>query len=212
MLRFPICGIVVTVLAVMLSVASQAAEPPRTIAVGEWSKPVADSHQYALRGRLVLCETVRDDRRLVAVYVELQGANESLGRKSQLFCDFGKTDFRPEYKGGLECELRDKDKRLVESAPFAFSGAVPKSEWVSLPSDATIRLRTSPFGISRAKARAICPHLGKLWVIGDDDLNEYFLSGTFVIDPGGNRIPPGKDSVWHGTIVLPAVKIVNQRP
>jgi hypothetical protein len=192
--------------------AQQAAEWPKIIAAGEWSKPVADSRGYAVRGRLVLAEkSVSRDRRQVVVYVELQDASEAVGGSMRLFCEFGKTDFRPEYKRGLQCELQDKDKRPVKSTPFPFSGAVPKSEWVTLPSDATFRLRASPFGIHRAKALAIAPDLGKLWVIADDDPNEYYLSGTFTVDPATDRIPPGKEHVWRGTIVLPAVRVVNQR-
>jgi hypothetical protein len=195
-----------------LSAPGPTAEGPKVLAAGAWSKPVADSRGCALRGRLVLCEKrVGDDRREVAVYVELQDAGEAVGRSVRLFCDLGRTDFRPGYKGGLECELRDKDDQPVRPTPFPFSGAVPKSEWVTLPSDTTIRLRASPFGIHRAGARAVSPHLGKLWVIGDDDTNEYFLSGTFTADPAEDRIPPGEDHVWRGTIVLPAVRITNQR-
>jgi len=108
--------------------ASQAADPPKVFADGEWSKPVADTRGFAVRGRLVLCEKrVSDDRREVAVYVELQDANDSVGSSMRIFCDMGKTDFRPEYKGGLQCELQDKDKKSVKSTPFPFSGAVPKS-------------------------------------------------------------------------------------
>jgi hypothetical protein len=160
----------------------------------------------------VLCEKpAKDELREAAVYVELQDAREAVGGSMLLFCDFAKKDFRPEYKGGLQCELRDKDKRPVKSKPFAFGGAVPESHWVTLPSDATIRLRASPFGIRRAKALAIAPDLGNLWVIDDDDPNEYFLSGTFTVDPVADRIPPGKDHVWRGKIVLPAMRIVNLR-
>jgi hypothetical protein len=191
----------------------RAEEGPRVIAAGPWSKAVADSRGSALRGRLMLCEKSagKDRRGEVAVYVELQDASEAVGGSLQLFCDLGKTDFRPENKGGLQCELRDKDKQPVRSTDFPFSGAVPQSQWVTLPSDGTIRLRTSPFGIQRDKGLAICPDLGKLWVIGDDDQNEYFLSGTFTIDPAEERVPPHKEHVWRGTIVLPAMRIVNQR-
>jgi hypothetical protein len=190
----------------------QAAEPPRLIAAGDWSKPVPDQRGFAVRGRLVLCErVVSDDRREVAVYVELQDASDAVGGSVRLFCDFGRTDFRPEYKGGLHCELRGKDNRPVPPTPLPFSGAVPASEWVALPSDATIRLRASPFGIHRPKAMAISPDINSLWVIGDGDPKEYFLSGTFTVDPDAGRIPPGGEHVWRGTIALPAVRIVNRR-
>jgi hypothetical protein len=190
----------------------QAGDPPTVIATGDWSKPVADSRGRPVRGRLVLCaKPVSDERREVAVYVELQDASDSIGETVQLFCDLGRTDFRPEYKGGLRCELRDKDKRPVKSTSFPFSGAVPQSEWVTLPSHATIRLRASPFGIHRPGRTAIAPDANTLWVIGDDDENEYFLSGTFTVDPAAERKPPGAGHVWRGTIDFPAVRIVNQR-
>lgn len=189
----------------------QAADGPRVIAEGDWSKPVVDNRGYAVRGRLVLCEKrINADRREAAVYVELQDACDFISRGMQIFCDLGKTDFRPEYKGGLQCELRDKDKQLIQSQGYPFGGAVPLSEWVRLPADATIRLRATPFGIHRAKALAISPQLNQLWVIGDDDANEYFLSGTFTVDPAAERNSSGEEHVWHGTIVLPAMRVVNQ--
>lgn len=205
-------GILAGLILATLGGSGRTAELPKVIAAGEWSKPVSDSRGRAVRGRLVLCQkVVSAERREVAVYVELQDARESVGGSLRLFCDFGRTDFRPEYKGGLRCELRDKDRRPVKSAPFPFSGAVPASEWVTLPSDATIRLRASPFSIHRPKAMAISPDVGSLWVISDDDSDEYFLSGTFTVDPAADRIPRGENPVWRGTIALPAVRIVNRR-
>jgi hypothetical protein len=188
---------------------AQADDAPRVIASGEWSKPVADSRGYALRGRLVICEQQRGDRRETPVYVELQDACEFIGQSMRLYCDMGKHDFRPEYKGGLNCELRDKDDKPVEPTSFPFGGATPISQWVTLPKDATIRLRATPFGISRDKALSICPHLGKLWVIADDDPNDYSLSGTFTIDPAEALTPAdlGNDHIWRGTLELPAVKL-----
>jgi hypothetical protein len=154
------------------------------------------------------------------VYVELQDISASVGRSMRLFCNLGDANFRPEHKRGLQCELLDKDGHPVPSAAFAFSGGIPRSEWVTLPSDATVRLRCSPFGVYRTDALAISPHLGKLWVIADDDPREYFLSGSFTVDPAGHLLPPGKGSeiapadvehVWRGTIVLPAVRIASAR-
>src|SRR5713226_3256814 len=97
---------------------------PKQIAAGDWSKPVADTRGFAVRGRLVLYEKrLSDDRREVTVYVELQDATESVGRSMRLYCEMAKTDFRPEYKGGLQCELQDKNKKSVKTTPFPFSGA-----------------------------------------------------------------------------------------
>ncbi len=202
-----------SLLAVCVCVASlceigQAADPVKILAAGEWSKPVADNRGYALRGRLVLGEKPpRDELREVVVYVELQEASDFIGNSLRIYCEMGKHDFRPEYKPGLQCELRDKDQRPVQSTGFPFGGAVPKSEWVTLPKDGTIRVRATPFGIRRAGAWSICPHLNSLWVIGDDDSNEYFLSGTFTVDPDKDQIPAGEERhVWreHDRLAAPA--------
>jgi hypothetical protein len=189
------------------------AAEPKVIAEGKWSKPVSDGRGYAVRGRLVLCEKrIGDERREFAVYVELQDACEFIGAGMQIYCDFAKTDFRPEYKGGLQCEMHDKDKKPVKATGYPFGGSVPKSQWIRLPTDATIRLRATPFGLHRPKAMAISPELNKLWVINDDDPKEYFLSGTFTADPAETQKPSGDEHVWRGTIVLPAMRIVNKRP
>ena len=121
-------GVLAGIIIWALGGSGQAADPPKVIAEGDWSKPVADTRAFAVRGRLVLCEKPRsDNRREVAVYVELQDARESIGNSMRIFCDMGKTDFRPEYKGGLQCELQDKDKKPVKSTSYPFGGAVPAS-------------------------------------------------------------------------------------
>ena len=199
--------------AVSLGNLGEAADAVKIIATGEWSKPVADSRGYALRGRLVLGEKPpRDELREVVVYVELQDASDFVGNSMRVFCEMGKTDFRPEYNRGLKCEMHDKEKRRIEGSGFPFGGAVPKSEWISLPVDATIRMRATPFGIRRAGALAISPHLNSQWIIGDDDPNEYFLSGEFTVNPGEDQKPPSDEHIWRGTIVLPAMRIVNKKP
>jgi hypothetical protein len=199
-------------LAVCLGGFCQAADAPKIVAVGEWSKPVTDDRGYTVRGRLMLCEKMLTKNRPdLAVYVELQDATESIGRSLRLFCDLGKNDFRPEYQGGLQCELRDKAGKTVMPAPFAFSGAVPRSQWVTVPSDGTIRLRASPFGIYRPGSRTICPHPGVVWLIGNDDPAEFELSGTFVINPSDAGTPEDDEHVWRGTIELPTVRIASPR-
>jgi hypothetical protein len=59
---------------------------------------------------------------------------------------------------------------------------------------------------------AISPELGKLWVIKDDDPNEYFLSSTFTIAPAEDGIEKDGGHIWRGVINLPAVRIKNKRP
>jgi hypothetical protein len=184
---------------------------------------VADKDGSAVRGRLVLCERAavvggqdgapRENRRAVAVYLELQDASEAVGRPMQIFCDFGRTDFRPEYKGGLHCTLRDAGKREVRSEPIAFGGGVPASEWIGLPPDATIRLRSTPFGIHGKDAIVIMPTLDNKWTIAEKDPKEYFLSGTFTAEPDEKAAAGAGDGhIWRGTLDLPAVRIVANKP
>ena len=190
---------------------ANAADGPKVIAAGEWSKAVTDHRGYAVRGRLVLCEkVVAEDRREVAVYVELQDACDFIGESMRVFCDLGRHDFRPEYKGGLRCQMHDKAKNEIPGEGFPFGGAIPKSQWITLPTDGTIRLRTTPFGIHRPGALAVCPELNKMWVIQDDDPGEYFLSGTFTVEPAKDQIPEGDGHVWRGTLELPPMKIVSR--
>ena len=183
----------------------------KILAAGEWSTPVADARGYAVRGRLVLCtKQVNPDRREVAVYVELQGAHDFIGNDLRLFCDLGRTDFRPEYKGGLHCTMRDKDGQEIPATGYPFSGAMPRSQWLTLPVAATLRLRASPFGIHRPGALAISPQANQLWVINANDPRAYFLSGTFTVDPAQDPSPIGNEHVWRGTLILPPARIVNR--
>ena len=181
------------------------------VAAGAWSKPVTDNEGFSLRGRLVLYEKrLSPERRDTVVYVELQDASEGASRPVQLFADLGRNDFRPEYKPGLHCTLLDKDRKPVKTEIFPFGGAVPRSQWVVLPSDSMLRLRASPWGVWRPNARAICPHLGALWVIPNDDLREYTLAGTFAAEVPKDRKPITDDHVWSGTLELPPARIANE--
>ena len=98
----------------------------------------------------------------------------------------------------------------ASASGFPFSGAVPGSQWIVLPSQATIRLRCSPFGIHRPGAIALCPDAAHLWTIPDNDNKTYFFSGTFTIDPPSNPPALGGEQVWKGSIELPAVRIIKQ--
>src|SRR4029453_9411294 len=119
-------------------------------------------------------------------------------------------DFRPEYKQGLQCQMRDKAGNEIPGEGFPFGGAIPQSEWITLPTDASIRLRTTPFGLHRPGAIMVCAEGTKAWTIPDDDSGETFLSGPSTADPTKEQVTDGEGHVWRGAIVLPPMKIVSR--
>ena len=207
-----------TLLFLLLFAAMQscfAAPDINVIAVSDWSEPVADSRGYALRGRLLISCKERD----TAVYVELQDASGHVGGSMAVYFDGEHGhDFRPEYKGGLNCELRDAEGKIVPQSPFAFSGACPNSCWIMMPSDSTVRLRANCFGIGRPKGDGLAISVpGKYWVIPAGDTRDYFLSGSFTVIPPKERVSfpdfTGLDvQVWRGTLTFPKMKISVKKP
>jgi hypothetical protein len=197
--------------AVLLAPTAHTAPVPRVLAEGAWSKAVADSRGYALRGRLVVTETQKaPDSREAAVFVELQDASDFVGSTMRVYSDFRIPPPGPAGGAGLKCELLDRNKKPVASEPVPFGGGVPAPQWVNLPSQATIRLRASPFGIHRPGAMVLCPQLGSYWTLRDDDPHEYFLSATLTVE--GPAPPEGAaEHVWRGTIVLPSLRVRNGR-
>jgi hypothetical protein len=213
-----LCLISAVILLLVLSHSSLAIEPPKVVAAGEWSKAVTDADGYALRARLVLCERdvmvggradfPRQLQHEMITYLELQDAGERVGKSMRIFCDLGKSDLRPEYKGGLHCELLDQDNHKVAASAFPFGGGVPLSQWVTLPPDATLRLRCSPFAGSRADGFVISPGLEMHWTIAMNDPKEYTLAGTFTVEPGNDQLVNNQaEHIWRGTIALSPVKI-----
>jgi hypothetical protein len=182
------------------------------IAVGDWSEPAADRLGYKFRGRLLLCEGRRlgdGKTREIAVYVELQDVSSFVGQTMKVFFDGNHGgDFRKEYKGGLDCELRDELDRLVPESPFAFGGAIPSQEWITLPADGTVKLRASPFGVGRPPETGLAIALpGHFWVIPSRSAHDYFLSGTFTVQPPRDSNNSPNYHVWQGTLTLPRMRI-----
>jgi hypothetical protein len=206
MIRMAIVSLAIGVCA-MLPV-SAAADGPEIIAEGAWSKTVADSAGYGLRGRLLIGSNLGPkDGREYAVYLELQEVSQFTGDDLQLYCDLGRTAFRPEYKQGLRCELRNSEGTLVKPTASPFGGGMPKSRWVVVPKDGMVRLRTTPFGLYREKAIALAIGSDGLWVIPEGEGKDYSLSGAFVIDPVSSNHPKSEGRVWRGTLELPPVPI-----
>jgi hypothetical protein len=179
-----------------------------TCVEGPWSPSVSDNRGYALRGRLVLRIRSTDGGRAreTAVFLDLQDVSRSIHSGMRIFCDLGRTDFRPEYIGGLRCILRDRLGHALPSTPIAFGGAAPSSLWVELPAEATIRLRTSPFAGGKSSALVVFPDLVTRWELPERNPDPYFLSGVFTVAP--KNAPLVSDpQVWRGTLDLPPLRL-----
>lgn len=184
----------------------------RFLAVGLWSEPVADSIGYRLRGRLLLAEgrVLGDGKsRETVLYVELQNVSQAVGPPLEIYFDADHGgDYRPEYKGGLQCVLQDAFDEPVKETPFPFSGAIPSRCWVNLPHDGSIRLRANAYGVGRPPEEGLAlTLLGHYWLLPRNGSFPYSLSGTFTVNPPRERITPSSYHVWQGTLTLPRMKI-----
>ncbi len=169
-----------------------AIEDTNIIAAGDWSAPVAGfqdkdtgrgAHHPTLRGRLLLCESPKNHS--PAIYLELQDCGEAWGNNMELYCNMNPG-------GGYHLEFRDAAGRLLPGRSGGFEGGVPGAAWITLPTDAAVRLRISPFA-----------------TFSLESTNDYFISGTFIVDPPADHT--GLD-VFQGTLKLPPVKIPAKRP
>jgi len=196
-----------------------AAEEPKIIATSDWSKPVGGGTDWManIRGRLVILQgrEVGDASVLLStmVYVELQNMS---GKPTELYFDGAHGhDFRTEYKGGLNCELFDSQGKAVSESGSGGGFQVPRSEWISLPLDSTIRLRANPFGFRSTKEGGLrLPFLGHDWFIKPQDTNHYFLVASFTsISPTNHvseELKQGRSVVLDGTLLFPKIVIASQ--
>lgn len=176
-------------LALLLTTAplAPAADEKTTIATGGWSEAV-----NGLRGRLVLAQgrtlgdgTIRES----LVYVELENVVNTASGEVLL-------SFDPD---ALKCELTDATGKAVAPTPVAGSGGRPGKMLVTIPYDASIRLRINPYAFGRAEGLLI-PLNNTAWQIKDDA--DYFLSGTLTV-----TAPAEKADAWKGELKLPKAKI-----
>jgi hypothetical protein len=195
---------------------SFAGDEPEVIAISNWSKKVAGKTDgdAAIRGRLVILQghEIGDASELLStmVYVELQ--NMGLKPAELYFDGTHGGDFRPEYKGGLNCDLFDSQGKPVPSIGGGGSGIEPASEWITMPSDSTIRLRANHFAIrSPREGGLVLPFPGNWWMIKAQDTNHYFLSASFTAIAPTNHVSEevnhGRRVVWDGMLKFPKVDI-----
>jgi hypothetical protein len=191
-----------------LSSSCRGVDDTNAIALGEWSRPVANYYGLALRGRLAMYEHPHyqgGTRTDTALYLELEEYSNFVGGDAEVYFQLGSG----EGKGELRCELTDEAGKVVPESGFGFGGGAPVSRWVEIPTDARVRLRVSVFGGGRLQdgGLGIWSFGPGSWTIKGHDTNTYFLSGTFTADPPTNRVPKDFRWVWQGKLNLPKMKI-----
>jgi len=196
------------------------------IAAGDWSEPVSCQGEGlencgTLRGRLLLCDSPKDGS--AAVYLELQELAETWGGTIEVYCNMEPTVAiagGPDAQGherirkaAAQWELGDGSGRPIPEAGGGFGGGAPGVDWVTMPTDSTVRLRASVFGGGRLKNGSLhIFFLAKSWVIPPRSTNDYYLSCTFTVEPPTNHVALPEHRVWHGTLKLPSMKIPVQKP
>jgi hypothetical protein len=169
------------------TVCCYAIEDANIIAAGDWSTPVSGfsdkgsirgAHRPTLRGRLLLCESPKNHS--PAIYLELQDCANVWG-VAEIYCDMN-------AGGGCRLESRDAAGLPILLQTSCFSGGTPGVSWITLPCDATVRLRVSAYA-----------------TFSYASTNDYFVAGIFTVDPPANHT--GLD-VFQGTIHLPPMKIL----
>ncbi len=171
------------------------------IGVGEWSEPVRDADGHTLRGRLVVC----DDRPASAsnharVYLELEHVfSGGFASPLEVYYDVA--------SNALNLELRDGHDQPVPQTPEPILGPRLPPCWITLPCDATVRLRGDLYWLGhtvKPESLQILLASGN-WFIPTNAAGEFYLSGTFT--PRADHPSPLKYDVWQGTLKLPKVKI-----
>jgi hypothetical protein len=187
---------IMKILALLVLLAAPASgfafEDTNIVTGGDWSTPVAGfqdattlrgAHHPVIRGRLLLVESPKDHD--LALYLELQECAGAWGNPTEIYCNLSPGR-------GCRLEFRDPAGRPLPLHGGAFGGGMPGANWISLPCDATVRLRLSAFaGFSYAST------------------NDYVVAGTFTADPPADH--PGLE-VWQGTLTLPPLKVPVPKP
>lgn len=129
------------------------------------------------------------------VYLELRNVSD-VGNPVDIFYGSGE---------GLRGEVRNRrnDKLAITSLPADIMQPLPYG--IVLPYDSSLRFRVSEAGHGIPKnAGALIEISGGPWIIPGNVQSDYFLQGEFsakVMHKAGAQIE------WHGTLLLPRVKI-----
>jgi hypothetical protein len=170
----------ISILSLLLLICQRcfAVEDTNILAAGDWSKPVDGSHGDTLRGRLLLGESPKNNS--PAIYLELQDCGQGWANDMDVYCNMNPG-------GGCHLNFSDASGQPVRMKGGGFGGGMPGKSWITLPADATVRLRISAYA-----------------TFSYASMNDYFISGTFTIDPPADHLG---DNVFQGTLNLPPLKI-----
>jgi len=168
-----------------------AAEPP--LAAGDWSEPVD-----GLRGRLLLGQgrSLPDLKaRETLVYVEIEEVADAYAGDRAVYFD----------PAALQCKLAQADGKPVPEHPSGGSGGRggPPAGWVTIPSDAMMRLRANPSGYGTPDGLHIAL-ANAHYLLKTGETGEYRLSGTLTVTPPAGH---GRANAWAGVLKLPPVKV-----
>jgi hypothetical protein len=114
----------------------------------------------------------------------------------------------------LNCALTNSVGNPPPSAMCLGSGFVCPPYWIYIPCDSTLKLRVddmTSWSVGLKGQTGVSMSVGSgCWLIPDNTTNQYFLTGIFKVDR--KRQPEEHVHAWDGTIQLPRVKILFQKP
>jgi hypothetical protein len=187
-------------------------EDTNAIAIGAWSQPVETSAMghagsCAMSGRLLILEgrssAYTGKLPETQVYLELRNASSGAG---------GAIDFYFDPRDGVRAALRDTNGQPPPPVGTGGSGAFPGPCWMTLPYDATVKLRCSWLGYGMAKTAGLKIPLFEELILRADNTNDYYLAVTFTAPPPTNHVVEPGHTVWQGTLALPKVNVSGRRP
>jgi hypothetical protein len=194
------------VLAASLTAAS--ASDTNVIAISGWSEPVPQARADmvdcgSVRGRLLIlyADSANHASRHpeTQVYLELQNVGKAVHHPLDIYFD---------PRGSLQREMRDAHDRIVTRGGGPGSGIFPAPCWVTLPCDASIRLRASWYGYGMPRNQGLMIPLFQNVFIRPGDTNEYSLTVTFTATlPPTNHVSSPENCVWQGKLTLPPLKL-----
>jgi hypothetical protein len=172
------------------------------IAAGDWSALVRDDQSEPfLRGRLLVYDAVQGKSGAdhARIYLELQdvSTNGWYG-PIEIYC----------FGTNLDFEMQDGRGQPIPSMALLRWELEPAPYWVTLPCDATVRIRADDAtgGLDPKPNGLEINTANKCWVIPPNATNDFFLSASFT--PLKDHPSPLNYHIWQGTLKLPPVKIL----